>query len=55
MDGRGGSLRFGDNRLGVHERVQNQVPGRGVEGQISRRLRLGTRLEHGWSHESSMG
>ena len=42
MDGRGGSLRFGDDRLSVHERVQNQVPGRGVEGQISGRLRLGT-------------
>ena len=55
MDRHSRSLRLGDNCLGVHEHVQNQVPPRGVEVQISRRLRLGTGQVHGWSQESSTG
>ena len=41
MDWGSGSLRLGDNRLGVFEDLQNQVSRRRVKGQISGRHKIG--------------
>ena len=55
MNWGGGSLRLGDHRLGVYERVQNQVSRRRVEGQISGRHELVGGQVQGWLYESLTG